>query len=77
MRLLWEETWGVLSHLSFKDTGLGNHLQAGASVQVSAAGGSQVVTMVCGRVCVTSKTANQGAKNCCFCSLLWDKSVLS
>lgn len=77
MRLFWEEGWGVLSHLSFKDTGLGNHPAGRCLCQVCAAGGPQVVTVVCGRERVTSKTANQGPKNCCFCFFLWDKLVLS
>lgn len=77
MRLHWEEAWGVLSHLSLEDTGLGNHPANRCLSQVCAAGGSQVVTMVCGKEHLTSKAVNQGAKNCCFYFFLWDKSVLS
>uniref|UniRef100_A0A8C9NBA9 Uncharacterized protein n=1 Tax=Serinus canaria TaxID=9135 RepID=A0A8C9NBA9_SERCA len=54
------------------DTGLGNHPAGRCLCQVCAAGGSQVVTVVC----VTSKTANQGGRSC-LCSVLWDMSVLS
>lgn len=71
MRLLWEEAWGVLSHLSFTDDGPVSSPCKQVPLSWS------VTVQRRSRARVTSEPANRGVgKPCHHSSFLWEKSVL-